>query len=67
MMNPVDGSTHITNRNSNEKEQTSKSEDYEIKQIEINTIASSFGGIGSRLTNLHRYIFYSKVALGRKY
>ena len=27
---------------------------YDIKQIEINTIASSFGGIGSRLTELHR-------------
>ena len=29
---------------------------YDIKQIEINTIASSFGGIGSRVTELHRYI-----------
>ncbi|XP_028410101.1 glutathione synthetase-like [Dendronephthya gigantea] len=29
---------------------------YEIKQIEINTIASSFAGIGSRVTGLHRYV-----------
>jgi hypothetical protein len=27
---------------------------YDIKQIEINTISSSFGGIGSRVTELHR-------------
>ena len=50
-------STCATNGTSDEKKPDLKLEDYEIKQIEINTIASSFGGIGSRLTHLHRYVF----------
>lgn len=49
-------STCATNGTSDEKKPDLKLEDYEIKQIEINTIASSFGGIGSRLTHLHRYV-----------
>lgn len=28
-----------------------------IKQVEINTVASSFGGITTVLTPLHRYIY----------
>jgi hypothetical protein len=42
MMNPISG---------NEKDFL---QGYEIKQIEINTISSSFGGIGSHVTELHR-------------
>ncbi|CAB4025306.1 glutathione synthetase-like [Paramuricea clavata] len=44
MMNPISGS---------EKDFL---QGYEIKQIEINTISSSFGGIGSHVTELHRYV-----------
>ena len=28
---------------------------YEIKQIEINMIAASFGGLNAKVCNLHRY------------
>ncbi|XP_076325109.1 glutathione synthetase-like isoform X1 [Tachypleus tridentatus] len=31
-------------------------EDLEIKQVEVNTIASSFGGLASRLESLHRLV-----------
>ena len=30
---------------------------YEIKQIEINMIAASFGGLNTRVCNMHRYAF----------
>lgn len=33
------------------------SKDLSIKQIEVNTIASSFGGLGSLMGELHRYVF----------
>ena len=29
----------------------------EIKQVEFNTIASSFGGLASKVSSLHRYVF----------
>ena len=44
MMNPISG-------DGNEQDFL---QGYDIKQIEINTIASSFGGIGSYVTDLHR-------------
>ena len=64
MMNPP--STCAANGTSGEKKPDVKLEDYEIKQIEINTIASSFGGIGSRLTDLHRYVFNRSGDLKKK-
>ncbi len=30
--------------------------EYEIKQIEVNMIAASFGGLGSLVSKLHRYL-----------
>ena len=30
---------------------------YEIKQIEINMIAASFGGLNTKICNMHRYAF----------
>lgn len=32
------------------------SEEYKIKQVELNTIASSFAGLSCKIANLHRYL-----------
>jgi len=35
-----------------------KPEDLAIKQVEINTIASSFGGLSSQMGGLHKYFAF---------
>jgi len=35
---------------------SSGSEDYQLKQVELNTIASSFAGLSCKIANLHRYL-----------
>ena len=34
----------------------SEGEPYQLKQVELNTIAASFGGLSSRIFSLHRYL-----------
>lgn len=40
-------------------------EDNFIKQVEINTIASSFGGISTQITPLHRYSKFNNLIVSQ--